>query len=237
MNVVVYNPFEIISVFTAALYSGRGYQIYKSTDRIPEKAESYKFLGVSKLTTPKGIKTTLDNKEICKWYDNKIIDSDGFTIDMFSLACSELEVDSKGLGNILLHFNENKLSKQDLMLVYFNLKMAEGAIDSGIFFIPDDNLEEYDENQYYDYLTMVKRKAERNYTIQYIECGNKFYRTVVSFISDDFIWIKRLFLLGHKNIANVVATANGCAIDTTLQSINQLSVDMTCHKSNEVFIK
>lgn len=236
MIVVVYNPYDIISVFTAALYSANSYDIYKTTEMIPDDAAQYKFLGVNKFNTPKGLKTIFEDENRYKQYSTFTIDKDGFKNDMFSLACSELQIDSKGLGHLLVNFNENKLTMKELQLVYVNLKLAEKCIIENTVYKPTDVVDETSIKNFFQYISLVKRKAERNYTIQYIETKNKFIRTVISF-NDDFIWIKRLFMLGHKNIANIVATVNGCIVDTNLEDINKLTVDMMCHKSNEVFIK
>jgi hypothetical protein len=253
----VYNPFDRFSTLAAAVVKGRGNNlVYKSTDRLPTLNENdhVEYFNMKKYKLPKGVKTNEKGTHV--WVNSQIWTSEeedtAIAVDVFANACSAYQFNAGNGGNINHLVNDmyrNKLTLNELIVLWKNIDAAKSTLSSrSDLYIPFNfDLNESNRNkidlfkpeeryEFIRYIQEVKQKAERNYSIQFVECNGKFYRTVVTFFSDeDYFWIRRLFNLGNKHYANVCVSSNGCVIDTNLDSVENFQVDLTCHKSDEFF--
>ena len=255
----VYNPFDRFSMLAAAVMKNRTKGIiFKSTERLPvlkedDTIEYYNMEPYKEI--PKSVQKKREtgnhlyvNSQI--WSDDQSEIEVG--VDVFANACNAYQINASNHGNInhlVTEMYTNNLTLTELIVLYKNIKAAKHALAArNVLYIPfnfnvdssnrnDKNHFSTDEkDEFFSYIETLKQKAERNNTIQFVECKGRFYRTVITFFSDeDYFWLRRLFNLGNKHYANVFVTQNGCNIDTNLESVKNFQVDLMCHKSNEFF--
>jgi hypothetical protein len=246
MSVVVYNKFNLDAVLAAALIKSIGdtnTKIFDNTMIAPTDHEEYLWLDLELEKAPKWAKTPFGNKKnyiIC--HDNS--DENGFISALFKTHNIITKAENKvlpielimKLNGCISKFYNNTITLDELVLIFVNLKIAERILHSTDT-VPTESFRDIDSegkdlSDFKQYIKSVKQRNTNNHNHQYIKFKSRLLETFVTSVQEDWIWIKRLLMLGDQKYVNINMTPIGCIVDTNLPDFDKHRVDIGVRLSN-----
>lgn len=250
MKVVVYNRFDLDAVLAAALIKSLGnpnVMLVENTVIVPAGHDEYLWLGMELEKVPFGAKSEFKNK-VNHHIKATETDENGFLSILYQCMANIIDAEEPfsnesvevimRLNGALKKFHSNDLTLEEIILVFNNLKIAEGLLLNTGYKGNDVNiyknvpLEKGKVQEFYAFINAVKKRINNKYTHQYVKFKSRLLETFVTSVNEDWFWIKRLLVLGDQNYANVNMCPIGCVVDSNLPNLDDFRLDVKVKPSH-----
>jgi hypothetical protein len=259
---VVYNAFSLDAMMAAAVLhtAWPGCTVIDSRKRIYfEDFETIHWLGISPRKITKQTKTTFWGRKHTVTEDSVLGDKhiiheiskdnqyDSLSIPtLFDKVCRMVELDKRypeeihDVGYAISHFDNPKLSKSRLVILWLNMINAEKCLStdhkrthsckvrsvcfpretkkrifSNEFFgyTPVNKFTTQDIQDWEKYLLLIKQKVNNNFNTQYSQIRGGVVKTTITSMTDDHYWAMRILKMSQPNVVNLGFGHGGIIID------------------------
>lgn len=135
------------------------------------------------------------------------------------------------LTSLIARFHDKKLTISELAFLYINIKKAEEAVAGGDIFMIEEPTDRT-ELEFLKFIKNVQHQLEHSYRVERIGDRHEYFNVIITNIDSGYHWALRLITFAHKNYANIVASHNGCIIDTNYSDIKKYDLEYQTVLSN-----
>jgi hypothetical protein len=222
-NVVIYNPYDLDSVFSAAIWKRyRPADLVVDVSRIIEtSAEKYSWIGVPKDEEFKKVLKLNDGVQHSYIVidEKAVTDETGYVPTLIETVCEALGVDYQHYQNVafqMSRFYKPDADEHTLGFVYNGLLMAMESLQGNSTFDPNRIVSKF--HEYMDEVKFLKRQLTSNYSVSQVrDAGSVRSPIYVNIQGYQFLLAKRLLTLAHAYYVNHVVGQNGTIIASNLK--------------------